>query len=71
MGDKRNCEKFAAQASKNLGINNNYGPRKNIHYVQRCVSEVHSEEKVAVQLSVVIYVKYGACSFIEMLRNKV
>ena len=35
------------------------------------MSEVQGEEKVAVQLSVVIYDKKCVCTFIEILRNKV
>ena len=35
------------------------------------MSEVQGEGKVAVQLSVVFYDKYGALPFIEMFRNKV
>ena len=64
MADMRICEAVATQASPNLGINNdNYGPLNNMHCVQWCVSMVQGEESVAVQLSVVIYDKYGVCFY--------
>jgi hypothetical protein len=54
MADMRNCETLATQASPTLGINNDdYGPLNNMQYVQWCVSDVQSEGKVTLQLSVV------------------
>ena len=70
MADKQNSEKLATQSSTNLGINNNYGPSKNIHYVQWCVSEMQGDEKVAIELSLVIYDKYGACLLFRLFSIK-
>jgi len=57
MGEMRICETKATQASPNLEIYIAvFGPWSNIHCVQRCVSELQCEGKVAVKLSVVGFI---------------
>jgi len=57
MGEMRICETKATQASPNLEIYIAvFGPWINIHCVQRCVSELQCEGKVAVKLSVVGFI---------------
>ena len=56
----RICETLATQTKINLGSNNNnYVPCNNIRCIFWCVSEVQGGGKITVQLSVVIYEKYG------------
>ena len=60
MVDMRICETLRTKVSTNLGTkNHNYVPCNNMHWVQRCVSEVQGEGKVTVRRSAEIYDKYG------------